>query len=292
MVMISNAPSARPVIGFEELAHQVHAGLVAAGGDPVGYFELEDVVLNEEIQAAYAEQFNKRLIKGIVVVTRKPEGSLEVNIAPFTQNKSIVNPGTNWSLKAADVKELKERLELIGQQQKSKNLLVLEIPEFLAPSEGGTRNFLTRNPLNLDVFKLGVPLGGAGGESSFLTSFRYDLLGKSDAERQRAQETEKNQLQAVLESLYPHQVEFLTEPKTNQELIRDRVQFLLMRVEGREGDLMRSMGVKANSSNPDRVVVKYFIRFLVRDEQYIGPQWDADPDWRKALTNFLENLRP
>jgi hypothetical protein len=40
-----------------------------------------------------------------------------------------------------------------------------------------------------------------------------------------------------------------------------------------------------------KTVVKYYIKFLVRDELYIGPEWDADTDWRVALTRFLENLK-
>jgi hypothetical protein len=39
-----------------------------------------------------------------------------------------------------------------------------------------------------------------------------------------------------------------------------------------------------------RTVVKYYIKLLVRDELYIGPEWDADPDWRFALRNFVQNL--
>ncbi|WP_143959207.1 NTPase [Litoribacter populi] len=292
VVLISNAPSARPVLSFEEIAHSVHKGLVEAGGDPVGYFELEDIVLNEEIQAGYASLFSKRLVNGIVILTRLPNGAFEMNVAPFSQNKNIVNPGASWSMRGSDIKELNESLKKIGEVTKTKNLLVLEVPEFLQGSENGASNYISRNPLNLNIFRLGIPLSGAGGEGSHLTSYRYDLLGRSEAERSRSQEREKDQLQAILETRYPHQVAFLTEAKTSQELIRDRVQFVLRRVEGREGDLMRSMGVGGRSANPDKVVVKYYIHFLVRDELYIGPTWDADADWQVALSNFLQNLNP
>ncbi|MBS9523345.1 NTPase [Litoribacter alkaliphilus] len=292
VVLISNAPSARPVMGFEEIAHQVHQGLVEAGGDPVGYFELEEIVLNEEIQAGYASLFAKRLINGIVILTRLPNGAFEMNMAPFSNNKNIVNPGSSWSMRGSNIKELNESLIKIGEVTQSKNLLVLEVPEFPQGSQSGSSSYISRNPLNLNVFRLGIPLSGAGGEGSHLTSFRYDLLGRSDAERARSQEREKEQLQAVFETSYPHQVVFLTEAKTSQELIRDRVQFVLRRVEGREGDLMKSMGVSGQSPNPEKVVVKYYIHFLVRDELYIGPKWDADANWQVALTNFLQNLNP
>jgi hypothetical protein len=87
-------------------------------------------------------------------------------------------------------------------------------------------------------------------------------------------------------------VEWLTEAKTNEELVRDRVQFLLVKVEGREADLMESMGLEVIPSETNsRTVVKYYIKLLVRDELYIGPEWDADPDWRRALKNFMVNLK-
>ena len=63
-------------------------------------------------------------------------------------------------------------------------------------------------------------------------------------------------------------------------------------LEAREADLLQNMGLPVE--NPDvqnRIVVKYYIRFLVRNELYIGPVWDAHPDWRVSLENFLRNLK-
>jgi hypothetical protein len=95
----------------------------------------------------------------------------------------------------------------------------------------------------------------------------------------------------ILKNEYAHQVEWMTTFKTNQQLISDKVQFVLTKVEGREADLMKSMGLDPSRlSDPSRNVVKYYIKFLVRDELYIGPTWDADPDWKKSLRNFLTNL--
>ncbi len=75
-------------------------------------------------------------------------------------------------------------------------------------------------------------------------------------------------------------------------MIEDRVQFILLKVEGREADLMQSMGLELSpSTDRSRTVVKYYIKLLVRDELYIGPEWDADPDWRVSLRKFLKNLK-
>jgi hypothetical protein len=298
VVLISAAPGAKPVMTWKMLAEEIHGALVAAGGDPVAYYELEDVILSEGTQAGYAETFSQRLIKNIVAVTRKANAELVIHIMPFTQDKRIVLAGSSWSVSSGDMEEFKQRIAAIGTTMKSKNFLVIDVPEFFEgamTSEASKSNpeFLTRNPLNLDVFKLGVRLAGAAGEGSFLTTFRYDLMGKSQEQILAEQQNERNGLEAVFKAYYPYEVEFLSTPKTDAELIQDRVQFVLMRMEGREGDLMKSMGIEIpENTDTDRIVVKYYIRFLVRNEQYIGPIWDADPDWNTALINFLKHLAP
>jgi hypothetical protein len=294
VVLISNAPQARSAISWLDLADQIHPALVEAGGDPVAYYELEDIAISEDVQAGFAEMFNKRLVSNIVILTRKGDGSVELNIAPYARNRNILPTTGIWNLSANSLDQLKESLANLGKVQKTKNLLVVDVPEFPAGASATANapRFINRNPLNLDVFKLGIPLSGSSGESGFLNTFRYDLLGKSKELILTEQKAEKEGLERLFTELYPHQIEFLTDPKTDAELIRDRVQFVLMRVEAREADLLQSMGLPVD--NPDfqnRIVVKYYIRFLVRNELYIGPVWDAHPDWRVSLENFLNNLK-
>lgn len=295
VVLISNSPQARPPLSWNDIAYAIHEGLVSAGGDPVAYYELEDVSISEEVQAGFAAMFSKRMVSSVVILTRKANGSTVLNIGPFTNNKNMIPTNGMWSMDAVGVGELKEALIAIGKNVKSKNLLVLEVPEFPSganASASAAQRYLNRNPLNLDVFKLGIPLSGASGESGYLNTFRYDLLGKSEESILAEQNEERNGLQAIFTQSYPYQVEFLSTPKSDAELIRDRVQFVLMRVEAREADLMQNMGVNMDSlQDGDRIVVKYYIRFLVRNELYIGPVWDADPDWRISLDNFLNNLK-
>jgi hypothetical protein len=295
VVLISNSPQARPPLTWEGLANEIHAALVSAGGDPVAYYELENVAISEEVQAGFSAMFAKRMISSMVILTRKANGSLVLNIGPFTNNKNMIPTNGMWSIEANGIESLKESLTAIGQNIKSKNLMVLELPEFPSGANAAAtaaQRYLNRNPLNLDVFKLGIPLSGSAGESGYLNTFRYDLLGKTEDRILAEQNAEKNGLEAVFTQLYPHQLEFLTSPKSDAELIRDRVQFVLMRVEAREADLMKNMGLSTEGlEDRDRIVVKYYIRFLVRNELYIGPVWDADPDWRKSLENFLSNLK-
>ncbi|GAB3660057.1 hypothetical protein GCM10028791_33800 [Echinicola sediminis] len=286
------------------MAKQLHPALVAAGGDPVAYYELEQVVLSEEIQAAYAQHFQQRMIRNIAALSRKSDGEFVLNIMEFSGNRNMIHAGDHWSVRAGSLTELEDLLKSAGEQVKTKNLLVLDVPAFLPPLVGGgslngdtgvrslTGRFLAKNPLNLDVFKLGIPLSGASGEEALLTRFRYDLIGKSVDQITAAQKAERASLESIFSQYYPYETVFLTEIRSDEALIKDKVQFVLMRVEGREGDLMESMGLDPGSlDEPDRIVVKYYIKFLVRNELYLGPTWDASPDGKEALTNFLKNLQ-
>jgi hypothetical protein len=124
-----------------------------------------------------------------------------------------------------------------------------------------------------------------------LSYFRFDLYGKSQEAILAEQTAQKLEIEQIIKA-YPYQIEWLTTAKSNQQLIADKVQFVLTKVEGREADLMKSMGLNPDGlADPSRNVVKYYVKFLVRDELYIGSAWDADPDWRKSLREFLENLQ-
>lgn len=299
VVLISSAPQARPVLNWSQLAQEIHPALLEAGGDPVAYYELEEITISEEVQAGYAAAFSKRLIANLVILTRTSSGQVALHVGTFNGNKSMINPSGHWGIQANSLEALKENLVNLGKTVKTKNLLVLDVPEFPSkePAQGmGASSiagrFLNRNPLNLDVFKLGIPLSGAAGETVALNAYRYDMLGKSAAALEAEQAEEKRGMEKIFQTLYPHQVEYLTTPKSDAELIRDRVQFVLMRVEAREADLMQSMGITVD--NPEEktdIVVKYYIKFLVRNELYIGPVWDAHPNWETALTQFLNNLK-
>ncbi|WP_215225620.1 NTPase [Echinicola shivajiensis] len=305
VILISSAPSARPPMDWKNIAEEIHPALVEAGGDPIGYYELEEVILSEEIQAAYGKSFLQRMVRNIVTVTRKGNGDFFVNIMEFSGNSNIINAGNHWSIQADNMEVLQENLIAAGKGLRSKNLMALDVPSFLPPLVGGAEpspsqennlpvssRFIAKNPLNLDVFKLGIPLSGASGEAALLTQFRYDLLGKSSDQILAAQRAEKASLESILDQFYPYETVFLTSIRSDKELISDKIQFVLMRVEGREADLMESMGLSSSAlSDKDRIVVKYYIKFLVRNELYIGPTWDAEPNGKEALISFLQNLK-
>lgn len=297
VVLVSTATSVTPPVTWKDLASEIHPALIAAGGDPVAYYELEEVILSDAIKNAYASYFLRRQIKNIVLLIRKGDGRLFCHIYPFTNNGNIISPGNNWSARAIGLEELKNEIESMGSGKRSENFLVIEVPEYppIPGLENSTANsgYIQAAPLNLDVFKLGILLTGASGNEDFLNTFRQDTYGKEQSQVIAEQRAQREGLEQIFTAEYPFETEFLTAAKSNQELINEKVQFVLMRQEGREEDLMKSMGVPLQEAkNPGEIVVKYYIRFLVRNELYIGEKWDASPDWRQALKDFLDQITP
>jgi hypothetical protein len=294
VVLVSASPAGIPSYSWEKIGEEIHLSLVESGADPIAYYELEDVVLSDATQATFAANFNKRIVQSIIVITRKQDGTFHLQVFPFSGDSNILRMGQSLSTTASNMEEFKSNVAALGRNQPTGNFLVLEVPEF-PPSPTGTGSsnstYLKQAPLNLDVFKLGVILTGASGESGFLTTFRHDLFGKSPEQREAEQNAEKQGLEEVFREVYTHQVEFLTEALSNQQLIQNRIQYILMRIEGREGDIMKSMGVNIPpNTDVNRIVVKYYIKFLVRNEFYIGAEWDASPNWKDALKAFLTQM--
>ena len=295
IVLVSNDPGARPAITWQVLADSIHPYLVRAGADPVAYYELEQVVLSAERQAEYAKAFQQRGIKNLIFLTRQKD-TASVHVGAFSGDGKLIASAALFGRSAQDWKEAGQQLEALGKVSPSKNLLVPDLAEFplLGAQEATTtaQKFFARNPLNLEVFRLGVPLEGTSAVTGATSSFRFDLFGKSPETLLAEQVAQKTALEDIFSGQYSHEVAWLTEAKSNSQLIADRIQFVLVKVEGRQADLMKSMGLEpATGAEGSKTVVKYYIRFLVREELYLGPTWDAHPEWSIALRQFLENLK-
>ncbi|MGY6558951.1 MAG: NTPase [Nitritalea sp.] len=307
MVLISGAPDATPFMEWQELAESVHPALVAAGADPIGYFELEEVALSEESQQRFAAGFAQRQVKKIAILTRKSSGSITCSIMPFQPSREMVRIDQLWQHESNSLSNFYAEMETLGLQLPSTNFLVLQVPEFpslaagavggsssaAAGNSGGAARFLRSKPLNLDVFSLGIPLAGFQAGAGILNSFRYDRLGLSESRIAQERTKEQQDLERLFEAYYPHRFVFLDQPQERQSLLNQRIQFILSKLEGRESDLMENMGFSVPADrNTNRIVTKYYIKFLVRDENYTGTQWDAAEDPGQALENFLLQLHP
>lgn len=295
VVLVSTDPAARPAMPWQQLSDSIHSYLAAAGADAVAYYELEQVTLSAEKQAEYAKAFQQRGINNLIFVTRQKDKT-SIHVGSFSGDGKLIASAALFGLSGENWKAVGQQLAALGKASPSKNLLIPDLAEFpplgTQESAATAQKFFSRNPLNLEVFRLGIPLEGTSAVTGATSSFRFDLYGKTQETLLREQVAQKTALEDIFSSQYPHEVAWLTEAKSTPQLLADRVQFVLVKVEGRQADLMKSMGLDpATAEEGSKTVVKYYIRFLVREELYLGPTWDAHPDWSIALRQFLENLK-
>lgn len=295
IVLVSNDPGAKPSFTWQVLADSIHPALVRAGGDPVAYYELEQVALSAERQAEYAKAFLQRQIQNVILITRQKEQT-SIHVGKFSGDGKLIAAPNLFGVSAKDWKSAAQQFAGFGSTSPTKNLLVPDLAEFpvlvAQAANSSAQKFIPRNPLNLEVFRLGIPLEGNSAVTGPINSFRYGSFGKSAETLLAEQSAQKSGLEEIFSSAYPYELAWMTEAKSNQQLLADRIQFVLVRVEGRQADLMKSMGLEPlTGEEGNKTVVKYYIRFLVREELYIGPNWDAHPDWRIALRQFLDNLK-
>jgi hypothetical protein len=295
IVLLSNDPGARPLVTWQALADSIHSYLVRAGGDPVAYYELEQVALSEERQSEYAKAFLQRQIQNLIFITRQKDQT-SIHVGKFSGDGKLIRDASLFGVSGKDWQIAAQQFAAYGRTTPTRNLLVSDLAEFPGlVNQGaatGAQKFISRNPLNLEVFRLGIPVEGTSAVNGPISTFRYNAYGKSAENLLSEQSVQKRGLEEIFSNNYSYEVAWLTEAKSNSELWDDRIRFLLVRVEGRQADLMMSMGLKPLTGDEgQKTVIKYYIRHLARNEQYIGPSWDAHPDWRIALTQFLENLK-
>jgi hypothetical protein len=295
IVLVSNDPGAKPAATWQFLADSIHPYLVRAGGDPVAYYELERVAISAEQQAEYAKAFLQRQIQNVILITRQKD-QISIHVGKFSGDGKLIADANLFRVSGKDWKTAAQQFAGYGSTVPSKNLLVPDLAEFPAQSSpagpSSNQKFISQNPLNLDVFRLGIPLEGTSAVTDPINTFRYGAYGKSAASLLAEQSAQKGGLEEIFSMRYPYEIVWLTESKSDSELWADRTRFMLVRVEGRQSDLMKSMGLEPLIGEEGNLtVVKYYIRFLARDEKYIGPSWDAHPDWRIALSQFLDNLK-
>ena len=295
VVLVSNDPSAIPSMTWQSLSDSIHPYLVGAGGDPIAYYELEQVAFSAEQQGIYAKAFLQRQVQNVILITRQ-KAQTSIHVGKFSEDAKLIAEENLLGVSGIDWKSVGQQFATYGAMTDTQNLLVSEVSEFpVLLTQGanpGSQKFISRNPLNLEVFRLGIPLEGTFAGNGPIQAYRYQTFGKSEESLLVEQSAKKEFLEGIFSSAYPHQVAWLTAAKSNAQLLAEQIQFVLVKVEGRQADLMKSMGLEPlTGEEGNRTVVKYYIRFLVREELYLGPTWDAHPNWQIALKQFLANLK-
>lgn len=263
---------------WQLLAQKIHPKLRAMGIDPVAYYDYHAVDAGPDVLTAFSKTFRERAIDQLMILQKN--GSYTLTLLPLGKEEIFDVGAQAWQQKAATPELLMNSLQSALQTASLRegNLLILEVPEFYGATPDFTikRRFFSYPP-DLKLDKFAVPA--------------YGLFQTGDS----LQEV-RNIMQA-----YPF-AWGITELGTSEENLRLKqgYQFVLLYMQTQpsnirkylqypdEGDATLEQAPSYNA--PEVPMYKFYIRHIYSGEVYTGTYWDADPEWRVALRNFVQGL--
>jgi hypothetical protein len=305
---------------WKTFSSEAHEYFKKIGIDPVAYVYFDDVFANPDVAKAYANQFKKREIKYIIIISKvflkiKNKESLRyvILITGFSNDQDFIK-NRQKAYKDQD-KDLEKAMKKIYGVTVRKdfvktNNLIIDNPEFLQNIKiiSGRRN--QSYPLDLRVDRLSIPKF----EETEIPGNRPGgiLNNRIAKEIEKANEQVERQNFEIDRLFQNYEWEYeLTNPQLDDEsLYRNGFLYKLVRISSTGKKIKEFLDYEMNDIETDYITMlkktdgsvtlrsipinapvhKFYIKSLARDEVYIGESWDADESWQDALKNFLANM--
>lgn len=297
--------SFRKVGDWEEVSRKAHRAFVTMGIDAIFYLNHYAIAISEKSKTRYRDLFNKRGIHNIIFLTQDVDG-YEMLMGEYSGTTSFIS--VNKPVFFYRDKLLFDVLLQVGKEVKradyeEENFLIPEKPNFVGNISIVEKSLLKNYPGILRRSKLVVE--------------RFEKLDppeKSNAiidEKIAAYNEEIEQKNLAFEQLmesYPYEYEFI-DAMSDEDLLRNRYQFVLRSVGGQASTLRQMMKYKTSNSETDfvstipimpdqtkakpiprdAIIHKFYIRQNITKNIHVGV-WDADVSWQDALRNMIGNL--
>ncbi|MEM0938352.1 MAG: hypothetical protein AAF600_15580 [Bacteroidota bacterium] len=295
----------RCVGDWQQLAHSAHSAFITMGIDVVMYLNHYDLVVNNNTREAYARLFTKRNIENILFLSEE-ESSFQLLIAPFNNNSSFIDNGAELFFVEHD--QLDQILLKTGKEIKQvdhmvENFLIPDKPNFVSGisivEKSLLKNYpgiLRRSKLSVEQFtRLDIPASASEDTATKIAAYNKKIESK----------------RLLLDSLikaYPYEYEII-EPTSDEDLLRQRRQFVLRSVSGQAKTLRKMLDYNVSPDETDFVSIipimpdqtrvkpipkdalvhKFYIKQNISKNIHVG-EWDADTSWEEALRNMIGNL--
>jgi hypothetical protein len=300
---------------WHEFAEKAHQFFVRLGIDAVAYYYLDDILAGEAVTSAIAENFNKRKIENIVLLdkSRLPSGELiqSMIITDFNGKDSFLDHGQQaWYNQNTNFDNVLINLyRALGQHNlELSNYMVIDQPEYYkdTPVMIGRRFEEYQPDLKLD--KLVVP----SFEKIQLPPNIDDPVVLQTIENTNQQIAADNEKLAQIMNQYPFKygIEDVS-TKTNQQLIADGYQYVLMNIHTSGRAVKQFLNYKTSETETDYVsvrvdpnlevelvtfpvetpVYKFYVKHLYTGDIFLGSKWDADLTWQQALENYINGMK-
>ena len=291
---------------WEKLGEAAHPSFVTMGIDPILYINHYDLVASTTSQIIYAELFRKREVKNLIFITRYDNGMFMLTMLPFNGTKNFISDHSPaFRVKGTKLDEvmLKTGREIRRAENDIRNFLIPEHPTFLSGlsiiEKLPLKNYpgiLRRSTLAVERFaKMILPEGVGEGFKEKIDSFNMAV-------------DKKNEELELLMQNYPYDY-VMIDPMSDEDLLRNRHQFILRSIRGQAKTLREMLEYKVNPSEagftstvpvmPDQtytkripknaLVHKFYIKQNISKNVHTG-RWDADETWQQALFNLIGNL--
>jgi hypothetical protein len=305
---------------WKAFSSEAHDYFKKIGIDPVAYVYFDDIFASPDASRAYADQFKKREIKYIIILSKvnlkiKNKESLRyvILITGFSSDEQFIKNGQKaYKDQEKNLEKAMKRLYGITVRKDfvKTNNLIIDNPEYLHNIKiiKGRRN--QSYPVDLRVDKLAVPKFE---ETEIPGNRPGGILNNriaKEMEKANAQVERQNFEIDRLFQDYKWEYE-LTNPLLDDEsLYRNGFLYKLVRISTTGKKIKEFLDYEMNDIETDYVTMikkpdgsmtlrsipinapvhKFYVKSLARDEVYIGETWDADETWQDALTNYLTNL--
>ena len=295
----------RKVGNWEALSEKAHQAFVKMGIDAIFYLNHYALAISEKSKASYQKLFDQRKIENIIFLTQSSSG-YEIMICKYSGSTSFISSEKtvfyHQSERLYDLL-IQTGIEIKRADYEAENFLIPEKPSFVSGISIVEKSVLKNYPGILRRSKLVVErIGKLTVPESTNDEIRQKIGRYNEAV------DEKNKVFEKLMESYPYEYTFI-EPMSDEDLLRNRYQFVLRFVSGQASTLRQMLDYSVSESETDYVstipimpdqtrakpipkdaiIHKFYIRQNISKNIHVGV-WDADVTWEEALNNMIGNL--
>ena len=291
-IVLLSVPEGSNSSEWQILVDELQLFFSSAGLDAMAWLDVRDYESFQNSVEPLPEILLKREPKNIVFFQIKDEESpVFLAIGPFNGKPTLWNRGTAfWARQSMKLEGIINELSSLfktGQFVKD-NLLVNEYAEFFTSEL--TFGLTARSiPPRILEFKTYIDLFDMSYfDQNGIQKLNFEFFNNADSVKQEIRERNYG-----LESLTSDSTSgiFLRDKtKTTQQLRREGFQYHLRYIRAKETVLSSLIPFEDRPAPTEKYVYKFYLDDLRNNNNYVGKEWDAHPDWNTALSNFLAQI--
>ena len=301
---------------WHPLAEQAHPVLAESGMDPVAYYFYDDVYSGIEARTAFAESWNKRGVKNILLIIKSEVNSNKKNVrylllaTTFNGETSLMTEGQPaWKNNGKDFKKVLDKFERAANKQTSTNLLVAAVPEYFNDVKIIEGQRVQSYYTDLKLGKLAVPKFATTNLPGKRPGGLVNTMVKNKLEQAEEQAASYNNQLASIMNGYKFEHGLVEQGVNDKDLMIAGYNYVIRSLRTSGIGIKRLLNYQVDEEDETYITVKlvnnkptmryiptkapvykYYIKNLKTGNVYLGKNWDADETWQESLKNVLYNI--